>query len=132
MLISGWPAAESYRRGIGEWIVEVEGVEMTLGKEMMSRVDKLLMIKEMYQGMGAIGGVKGVNGNVQGANGGAPDFSTIIANNCRTSYPPCWLRKYIAGYHFMGKGFNVGELSDLQRKPGEVAISMSWNDFKFS
>ncbi|GKE02473.1 hypothetical protein Tco_1390456, partial [Tanacetum coccineum] len=31
------------------------------------------------QGVGANGGVEGVNRNVKGANGGAPDFSTIIA-----------------------------------------------------
>ncbi|GJZ97538.1 hypothetical protein Tco_0669991 [Tanacetum coccineum] len=31
------------------------------------------------QGLRANGGVKEVNGNVEGANGGAPDFSTIIA-----------------------------------------------------
>ncbi|GKG04500.1 hypothetical protein Tco_0314887 [Tanacetum coccineum] len=41
------------------------------------------------QGMGANGGVEGVNRNVERANGGAPNFSTIIANNCRTCYPPC-------------------------------------------
>ncbi|GKG07018.1 hypothetical protein Tco_0329987, partial [Tanacetum coccineum] len=31
------------------------------------------------QGIGANMGVEGVDGNVEGANGGAPDFSTIIA-----------------------------------------------------
>ncbi|GKA19987.1 hypothetical protein Tco_0699902, partial [Tanacetum coccineum] len=31
------------------------------------------------QGLGANRGVEGVNENVEGANGGAPDFSTIIA-----------------------------------------------------
>ncbi|GJX28317.1 hypothetical protein Tco_0236396 [Tanacetum coccineum] len=31
------------------------------------------------QGIGANRGVDGVNGNVEGANRGAPDFSTIIA-----------------------------------------------------
>ncbi|GKG20313.1 hypothetical protein Tco_0380114, partial [Tanacetum coccineum] len=31
------------------------------------------------QGMGANWGVEGVNGNVERANGGAPDFSMIIA-----------------------------------------------------
>nr|GEV33115.1 hypothetical protein [Tanacetum cinerariifolium] len=31
------------------------------------------------QGMGANGGVEGVNRNVEGGNGGAPDFLTIIA-----------------------------------------------------
>ncbi|GKB13101.1 hypothetical protein Tco_0847024, partial [Tanacetum coccineum] len=31
------------------------------------------------QGLGSNEGVEGVNGNVDGANGDAPDFSTIIA-----------------------------------------------------
>ncbi|GJR16540.1 putative reverse transcriptase domain-containing protein [Tanacetum coccineum] len=37
--------------------------------------------------MGANGGVKGVNRNVEGANGGAPDFSTIIAQQLQNLLP---------------------------------------------
>ncbi|GKF46895.1 hypothetical protein Tco_0136697, partial [Tanacetum coccineum] len=54
------------------------------------RVDKLNG-QGNDQGVRANRGVEGANGNVKGVNGGvggAPDFSTIIANNCRTSYPP--------------------------------------------
>ncbi|GJX08439.1 putative reverse transcriptase domain-containing protein [Tanacetum coccineum] len=39
------------------------------------------------QGMGANEGVKGVNGNVEGANEGAPDFSTIIAQQLQMLLP---------------------------------------------
>nr|GEX23481.1 putative reverse transcriptase domain-containing protein [Tanacetum cinerariifolium] len=39
------------------------------------------------QGMGANRGIKGVNGNVDGANGGAPDFSTIIAQQLQNLLP---------------------------------------------
>nr|GEX25627.1 hypothetical protein [Tanacetum cinerariifolium] len=39
------------------------------------------------QGMGANGGVEGVNENVEGANGGAPDFSTIIAQQLQNLLP---------------------------------------------
>ncbi|GKF24118.1 hypothetical protein Tco_0076440, partial [Tanacetum coccineum] len=42
------------------------------------------------QGMGANGGVEGVNGNVEGVNGGirgAPDFSTIIAQQLQNLLP---------------------------------------------
>ncbi|GJW62398.1 putative reverse transcriptase domain-containing protein [Tanacetum coccineum] len=39
------------------------------------------------QGMGANGGVEGVNGNVERANGGAPDFSTIIAQQLQNLLP---------------------------------------------
>ncbi|GKC10485.1 hypothetical protein Tco_1007267 [Tanacetum coccineum] len=39
------------------------------------------------QGMGANEGVEGVNGNVEGANRGAPDFSTIIAQQLQNLLP---------------------------------------------
>ncbi|GJS80322.1 hypothetical protein Tco_0730203 [Tanacetum coccineum] len=39
------------------------------------------------QGMGANRGVGGVNGNVEGANGGAPDFSMIIAQQLQNLLP---------------------------------------------
>ncbi|GJU35054.1 putative reverse transcriptase domain-containing protein [Tanacetum coccineum] len=39
------------------------------------------------QGMGANGDVEGVNGNVEGAIGGAPDFSTIIAQQLQNLLP---------------------------------------------
>ncbi|GKG38765.1 hypothetical protein Tco_0460477, partial [Tanacetum coccineum] len=39
------------------------------------------------QGLGANRGVERVNGNVEGANGGAPDFSTIIAQQLQNLLP---------------------------------------------
>nr|GEX36902.1 putative reverse transcriptase domain-containing protein [Tanacetum cinerariifolium] len=39
------------------------------------------------QGMGANRGIKGVNGNVERANGGAPDFSMIIAQQLQDLLP---------------------------------------------
>ncbi|GKG11322.1 hypothetical protein Tco_0342722, partial [Tanacetum coccineum] len=39
------------------------------------------------QGMGANEGVKGVNGNVEGAYRGAPDFLTIIAQQLQNLLP---------------------------------------------
>ncbi|GJR48779.1 hypothetical protein Tco_1316882 [Tanacetum coccineum] len=39
------------------------------------------------QGLGANGGVEGVNRNVDGANGGAPDFSAIIAQQLQNLLP---------------------------------------------
>ncbi|GKB41226.1 hypothetical protein Tco_0886168 [Tanacetum coccineum] len=39
------------------------------------------------QGMGANKGVKGVNGNIEGANRGASDFSTIIAQQLQNLLP---------------------------------------------
>ncbi|GJY34671.1 putative reverse transcriptase domain-containing protein [Tanacetum coccineum] len=62
-------------------------------------------------GFGANGGVEGVNGNVEGANGGAPDFSTIITRQLQNLLPAM--------------------LAQIRTLSQEVAVSMSWNDFKF-
>ncbi|GKG41284.1 hypothetical protein Tco_0470496, partial [Tanacetum coccineum] len=39
------------------------------------------------QGMGANGGIEGANGNVEEANRGAPDFSSIIAQQLHNLLP---------------------------------------------
>nr|GFC13060.1 hypothetical protein [Tanacetum cinerariifolium] len=39
------------------------------------------------QGVGANGSIKGVNRNIKGVNGGAPDFSTIIAQQIQNLLP---------------------------------------------
>nr|GEW45297.1 hypothetical protein [Tanacetum cinerariifolium] len=51
------------------------------------------------QCMGANGGVERVNGNVKGANGGAPDFSTIIAQQLQNLLPAM-----LAQEEYDGKG----------------------------
>ncbi|GKB52270.1 putative reverse transcriptase domain-containing protein, partial [Tanacetum coccineum] len=141
------------------------------------------------QGMGANGGINGVNGNVKGVNGGvggAPDFSTIIAqqlqnlllvilaqvgnqgnvgnqngnvvnenihDNVRNMLVngnwvvlTRWIKKmesvqdmsgcsieqkvkYTAG-SFVGKALTWWN-SQICTLSQEVAVSMSWNDFKF-
>nr|GFC02881.1 hypothetical protein [Tanacetum cinerariifolium] len=63
------------------------------------------------QGMRANQGIKGVNKNVKGANGGALDFSTIIAQQLQNLLPAM-----------------LAQIRTLSR---EVVVSMSWNDFKF-
>ncbi|GKB20758.1 putative reverse transcriptase domain-containing protein [Tanacetum coccineum] len=77
--------------------------------------------QENDQGLGANGGV-----------GGAPDFSTIIAQQLQNLLPAILAQEYD------GKGGDCNILLDglrnrvLQDKSGrEVAVSMSWNDFKF-
>ncbi|GKC32177.1 putative reverse transcriptase domain-containing protein [Tanacetum coccineum] len=95
------------------------------------------------QGIGVNGAVEGVNGNVEGANEGAPDFSTIIAQQ---------LQNLLSVMLDLGVSRNVGirmrncgneNVQEKRRnvfsggtlvppaKPGEVVVSMSWNDFKF-
>ncbi|GKB54651.1 reverse transcriptase domain-containing protein, partial [Tanacetum coccineum] len=102
-------------------------------------------------------GVEGVNGNVEEANGGAPDFSTIITQQLQNLLPAMlaqggvvvltrWVEKmeyvhdmsgcsidqkvkYTAG-SFVGKALTWWN-SQIRTLSREVAISMSWNDFKF-
>ncbi|GJS86688.1 putative reverse transcriptase domain-containing protein [Tanacetum coccineum] len=126
-------------------LVEVEGVE-DLGKVMMSIND--LNGQGNDQGLGVNGGVEGVNGNVKGANGGAPDFSTIIAQQLQNLLPAMLAQikkmefvhdmsgcsidqkvKYIVG-SFVGKALTWWN-SQIRTLSQEVAVSMSWNDFKF-
>ncbi|GKB31370.1 putative reverse transcriptase domain-containing protein, partial [Tanacetum coccineum] len=140
------------------------------------------------QGLRANGGVEGVNGNVERANGGAPDFSTIIAQQLQNLLPAmlaqenmgnvlvngnrvgCSYKEFLA-YNpkkYDGRGgvvvltrwiekmesvhdmsgcsidkkvkYTVGSFvgkaltwwnSQIRTLSREVAVSMSWNDFKF-
>nr|GEZ30748.1 hypothetical protein [Tanacetum cinerariifolium] len=109
--------------------------------------------------MGANGGIKGVNENVEGANGGAPDFSTIIAQQLQDLLPTMLAQvgnqgnvrnqngnvvsenvqenvrnvlvngNRVAG-SFVGKALTWWN-SQIRTLSREVAVSMSWNDFKF-
>ncbi|GKE11839.1 hypothetical protein Tco_1415390 [Tanacetum coccineum] len=77
----GRPVAESRGRGTGGRVGRGGGRGRRPRGGNDERIDELNG-QGNDQGMGANGGVKGVNGNVEGVNGGAggaPDFSTIIA-----------------------------------------------------
>ncbi|GJW52477.1 putative reverse transcriptase domain-containing protein [Tanacetum coccineum] len=86
------------------------------------------------QGEGANGNVERVNGNVEGVNGGvggAPDFSMIIAQQLHNLLP--------AILALVGNQGNIGNQngkalkwwnSQIRKLSREVAISMSWNNFK--
>nr|GEV58376.1 putative reverse transcriptase domain-containing protein [Tanacetum cinerariifolium] len=81
----GRPAAESLRGGTGVRVGRGgKGRRSREGND--ERVDDLNG-QGNEQGMGANRGVKGVNGNVKGANEGAPDFSTIIAQQLQNLLP---------------------------------------------
>ncbi|GKE40132.1 putative reverse transcriptase domain-containing protein [Tanacetum coccineum] len=109
------------------------------------------------QGLGANKGVDGVNGNVEGANKGAPDFSTIIAWQLQNLLPAmlaqenvgnvlvngnrvgCSYKEFLACNHkeYDGKGGAVvltrwiEKIEPIHRLSREIVVSMSWNDFKF-
>ncbi|GKB71728.1 hypothetical protein Tco_0933140 [Tanacetum coccineum] len=76
------------------------------------------------QGLRANGGVKGINGNVEGVNrgvGGAPDFSTIIAQQLQNLLPAMLAQVSNRG--------NVGNLNgnvvneNVQENVGNVLVN---------
>ncbi|GJX79722.1 hypothetical protein Tco_0327871 [Tanacetum coccineum] len=159
----GRPAAESLGGGMGVRVGRGgRGRRLREGND--ERVDDLNGQRN-DQGMGANESVEGVNGNVERANRGAPDFSTIIAQQLQNLLPAmlaqvsnrgnvgnqngnvvnenvqenvgnvlvngnrvgCSYKEFLARNpkEYDGKG---GAICTLSR---EVAVSMSWNDFKF-
>ncbi|GJX25112.1 reverse transcriptase domain-containing protein, partial [Tanacetum coccineum] len=74
------------------------------------------------KGLGANEGVEGVNENVKGANGGAPDFLTIIAQQLQNLLPAMFVQLVTD---------EMLEIRMIRTLSREVAVSMSWNDFKF-
>ncbi|GKE08072.1 hypothetical protein Tco_1411623 [Tanacetum coccineum] len=82
---AGRPAVESLRGGTGEWVSR--GGRGRRPREGNDEYVKNLNGQGIDQGFGANRGVKGVNGNVEGANEGAPDLSTIIAQQLPNLLP---------------------------------------------
>ncbi|GJR48354.1 putative reverse transcriptase domain-containing protein [Tanacetum coccineum] len=75
------------------------------------------------QGVGANEGVNGVNGNVEGVNGGAPDFSTIIAQQLQNLLP--------AMLAYVGNPGNVGNqngnvVNENVQENGGVVVLTRW------
>ncbi|GKC91558.1 hypothetical protein Tco_1152207, partial [Tanacetum coccineum] len=85
---AGLPVAESQGGGTGKWVGRGgRGRGPRGGND--KRVDELNG-QGNDLGLGANGGVEGVNRNVKGVNGGvggAPDFSTIIAQQLQNFLP---------------------------------------------
>nr|GFA60991.1 reverse transcriptase domain-containing protein [Tanacetum cinerariifolium] len=88
-------------------------------------------------------GIKGVNRNVEGANGGAPNFSMVIAQQLHNLLPAMLAQVGNKGNVRNQNGNVVNENiqenvrnvlvngNRIRTLSREVAISMSWNDFKF-
>ncbi|GJS56281.1 putative reverse transcriptase domain-containing protein [Tanacetum coccineum] len=90
------------------------------------------------QGTGANRGVEGVNGNVEGANRGAPNFSTIIAQQLQNLLPAmllsCNLKEYDqkvknTASSFVGKALTWWN-PHIHTRSQEIVVAMSWDDFK--
>ncbi|GKE55238.1 hypothetical protein Tco_1494423 [Tanacetum coccineum] len=82
---TGWPAAESLGGGTGEQVSR--GRRGRRPREGNDECVDELNGQGNDQDLGANRGVEGVNGNVDRANGGAPDFSTIIAQQLQNLLP---------------------------------------------
>ncbi|GKF72327.1 hypothetical protein Tco_0208441, partial [Tanacetum coccineum] len=82
---AGRPAAESLGGGTGERVGR--GGRGGRPREGNDERVKDLNGQGNDQGLGANRGVDGVNGNVEGANRGAPDFSMIIAQQLQNLLP---------------------------------------------
>nr|GEU48105.1 DNA-directed DNA polymerase [Tanacetum cinerariifolium] len=114
----------------------------------MSRITRLFLCRAMKKrdGRGRRPREEGVNGNIEGVNGGvggAPDFSMIIAQQLQNLLPAMLAQnmpemsgcsvdqkvKYNVG-SFLGKGLRWWN-SQIKTLSLEVAIRMPWNDFKF-
>ncbi|GKD75826.1 putative reverse transcriptase domain-containing protein [Tanacetum coccineum] len=159
---AGRPVPESQGGGMGEWVGRGRrGREPRGGND--ERVNELNGPRN-NQGDGANGNIEGVNGGV----GGAPDFSTIIAQQLQNLLPVILAQvgnqgnvrsqngnvvnenvrnmlvnsnrdmsgcsidqkvKYTAG-SLVGKALTWWNFQ-IRTLSREVAVSMSWNDFKF-
>ncbi|GJX84007.1 putative reverse transcriptase domain-containing protein [Tanacetum coccineum] len=118
---AGRPVAESRGGGMGERVGRGgRGRGPRRGND--ERIDELNG-QGNDQGMGANGGVEGVNGNVKGVKGGvggAPDFSTIIAQQLQNLLPIILVQALTVVWN-----------SQMRTLSWEVAVSMSWNDFMY-
>nr|GEV48963.1 hypothetical protein [Tanacetum cinerariifolium] len=72
------------------------------------------------QGMGANGGVEGVNENVEGANGGAPDFLTIITQQLQNLLPAMLAQ---VGNQRNVRNQNACNLKEYDGKGGAVVLT---------
>ncbi|GJT70290.1 putative reverse transcriptase domain-containing protein [Tanacetum coccineum] len=80
-------------------------------------------------GMGTNKGVEGANGNVGGANRGAPDFPMIISQQLRNVLPTMLAQEKSRAGSFVIRRLTWWN-SQIHTLSQEVAVSMSWNDFK--
>ncbi|GKE50881.1 hypothetical protein Tco_1486037, partial [Tanacetum coccineum] len=91
---TGWPAAESLRGGTGK------------------RVGR--------GGRGRRPREEGINGNVEGANGGAPDFSTIIAQQLQNLLPAMLAQENVGNVIVNGNRVGYSYKEFLACNPKEV------------
>ncbi|GJZ37191.1 putative reverse transcriptase domain-containing protein [Tanacetum coccineum] len=116
---AGWPVAESLGGEMGERVGRGRrGRRPREGND--ERVDELNG-EGNDQGMGANEGVEGVNGNVDGANGGELDFLTIIAQQLHNLLPAMLVQVSNRGNIRNQNGNVVNE--NVQENVGNVIVN---------
>ncbi|GJU40554.1 putative reverse transcriptase domain-containing protein [Tanacetum coccineum] len=119
---AGRPAAESLGGGTGVRVGRGgRGRRPREGND--ERVDDLNG-QGNDQGLRANGGVEGANRNVKGANGGAPDFSTIIAQQLQNLLPAMLAQVSNRGNVGNQNGNVVNE--NVQENVGNVIVNGNW------
>ncbi|GJW62967.1 reverse transcriptase domain-containing protein [Tanacetum coccineum] len=119
---AGRPAAESLGGGMGERVGR--GGRGRRPRECNDeRVDELNG-QGNDQGLGANGGIEGVNGNAERANGGAPDFSMIIAQQLQNLLPAMLAQVSNRGNVGNQNGNVVNE--NVQENIGNVIVNGNW------
>nr|GEV03444.1 putative reverse transcriptase domain-containing protein [Tanacetum cinerariifolium] len=124
--VTDWYPSQGYR--------ELGGPEVLAG--LLSNDEE----REWVNGFVKVGGVEDLGEGVNGGVGGAPDFSTIIAQQLQNLLPAILAQdmsgcsidqkvKYTTG-SFVGKALTWWN-SQIRTLSQEVAVSMSYNDFKF-
>ncbi|GJX71026.1 ribonuclease H-like domain-containing protein [Tanacetum coccineum] len=110
---AGRPVAKSRGRGKGVWIGKGgSGRGPKRGND--KRVDELNG-QGNDQGLGTNRGIEGVNGNVEGVNEGAPDFSMIIAQQLQNLLPAMLAQ--------VGNQGNVGNQNGVNAASEEVSTA---------
>nr|GEZ22189.1 reverse transcriptase domain-containing protein [Tanacetum cinerariifolium] len=135
------PAVESLRGGTGVQVGKGRrGRRIMKGND--ERIDDLNG-QGNDQGLRINEGVEGINRNVEGANGEAPDFSTIIAKQLQNLLPAMLTQVGNQGNVGNQNGNvvnenireNVGNVlvngNRIRMISWEVDVSISWNDFQF-
>ncbi|GKE71031.1 reverse transcriptase domain-containing protein [Tanacetum coccineum] len=129
---AGRHAAESLEGGTGERVGRGgRGRRPREGND--ERVDELNG-QGNDQGMGANGGEKGVNGNVEKADGGAPNFSTIIAQQLQNLLPAVLSQENIGNVIVNGNRVGCSYKEFLACNPkeydgkGGVVVLIRWNE----
>ncbi|GJW75801.1 putative reverse transcriptase domain-containing protein [Tanacetum coccineum] len=119
---AGRPTAESLGGGTGERVGrDGRGRSPREGND--ERIDDLNG-QGNDQGMGANEGVEEVNENVEGANGGAPDFSTIIAQQLQNLLPAMLAQVSNRGNVGNKNGNVVNE--NVQENVRNVLVNGNW------